>query len=141
MLNPDANTGGPTIAPAPMFPERPGNVYERKFSAARPGNRGPLRFEEGVATDTDVPNDFVVGMNQGYMTPQGRPNHNANVYEKWPEETMKERAHVGSAAWVESPQYLGEFSMGAASGQVIVYEENFRNGSHYNRMNPAVVTD
>ena len=23
--------------------------------------RGPLRFEEGVATDTDIPNDFGLG--------------------------------------------------------------------------------
>ena len=44
------------IAPDPKFPERPGNVYDRKVSPATPGQRGPLRFEEGIATDTDVPN-------------------------------------------------------------------------------------
>ena len=100
------------IAPAPGFPERPGNTYERKMSPATPGLRGPLRFEEGIATDTDVPNDFQLGLDQGYDTPAGRPNHNSNVFEKYPEETMRERAHVGSAAWVEAPTYLGEFAQG-----------------------------
>ena len=88
------------IAPVPSFPERTGATYERKMSAAQAGLRGPLRFEEGVATDTDVPNDFQLGLNQGYDTPAGRPNHNLNVMEKYPEETMRARAHVGSASWV-----------------------------------------
>ena len=48
-----------TIAPAPKFPEKPGNTYDRKMAGAIPGQRGPLRFEEGVATDTDVPQQFV----------------------------------------------------------------------------------
>lgn len=132
----------PTIGPAPQFPERTPNTYERKFSAAVPGQRGPLRFEEGVATDTDVPNDFQKGIMQGLMTPPGRPNHNANVFEKWPEETMQERAHVGSAAWVEAPQYLGEFAHGSFSDYAEVsYEEVIRNGARQQRMNPALVTD
>ena len=86
------------IAPAIPFAEKAPNVYERKMAPSLPMNRGPLRFQEGVATDTDIPNDFQTGVMQGVMTPPGRPNHNANVYEKWPEETMKQRAHVGSAA-------------------------------------------
>ena len=53
------------IAPDPKFPERPGNVYDRKVSPATPGQRGPLRFEEGIATDTDVPNEFTKGAMQG----------------------------------------------------------------------------
>ena len=40
-----------TIGPAPQFPERTPVSYERKFSPAQPGLRGPLRFEEGLATD------------------------------------------------------------------------------------------
>ena len=60
------------IAPTPGFPEKVGATYERKFSPATPGLRGPLRFEEGIATDTDVPNDFQVGLDQGYDTPNGR---------------------------------------------------------------------
>ena len=84
------------LAPAPGAPEVVSSFYERKdgMNAAR---RGPLRFEEGIATDTDVPNDFVLGVRQGTMPAPGRPNHNANVYEKYPDETMRERAHLGSA--------------------------------------------
>lgn len=132
----------PTIGPDPQFAERSPNVYERRFSGALPGQRGPLRFEEGVATDTDVPSEFVKGMSQGYLTPPGRPNHNLNVYEKWPEETMRERAHVGSAAWVEAPAYLGEFAHGSFTDYAEVrYEEVWRNGGHQARLNPAVVDD
>jgi hypothetical protein len=130
------------IAPTPQFPERVGTSYERKFSPATPGLRGPLRFEEGIATDTDVPNDFQLGLDQGYDTPAGRPNHNENVFEKYPEETMRERAHVGSASWVEAPAYLGEFAQGNfGDHSQIVIEEVVRSGSRYGRMNPASVND
>ena len=131
-----------TIGPAPQFPERMPVSYERKFSPAQPGLRGPLRFEEGIATDTDVPSEFQNGAAQGYVTPAGRPNHNQNVFEKFPEETMKERAHVGSAAWVEAPTYLGNFSDGAFSDLAEQsFEEEFRSGAHYTRLNPATVVD
>lgn len=132
----------PTIAPAPQFPEKVGASYERKFSPATPGLRGPLRFEEGIATDTDVPNDFQLGLDQGYETPAGRPNHNMNVMEKYADETMAERAHVGSASWVEAPTYLGEFAQGNfGDHSVTVIEEVIRNGSRQERMNPASVND
>ena len=132
----------PIIAPDPQFPERAPNTYERKMAPSVPGNRGPLRFEEGVATDTDVPNDFQVGVNQGVMTPPGRPNHNMNVFEKWPDETMKERAHVGSAAWVESQSFLGEFAHGSFNDYAEVrYEEVIRDGGRQARTNPAIVLD
>ena len=75
-----------SIAPAPRFPEKPGNMYDRKMAGAVPGQRGPLRFEEGIATDTDVPQEFTNGAMQGYMPAAGRPNRNANVFEKLPEE-------------------------------------------------------
>ena len=131
-----------TIAPAPMFPERPGTVYDRKMSAAMPGQRGPLRFEEGIATDTDVPMNFQKGAAQGYLTAPGRMNHNLNVFEKQPDETMAERAHVGSAAWVEAPTVLQEFASEAfADHGVNVFEEAFRSGGHMARLNPAVVHD
>ena len=128
------------IAPAPQFPEKPEYVYERKFSPANPGVRGPLRFEEGIATDTDVPDDFMQGMADGYVTPPGRPNHNANVYEKYPEQTMKERAHVGSAAWTEAPEFLAGFAAGTMEPP-INYPQVNRSGSHYNRPNPATILD
>jgi hypothetical protein len=132
----------PNIAPVPQFPERMSPNYERKFSPAQPGLRGPLRFEEGIATDTDVPQEFQKGAFQGYTTPPGRPNHNANVFEKYPEETMRERAHVGSAAWVEAPMFLNEFAQGSFSDYAEAeIEEVIRDGSSYRRMNPATVAD
>jgi hypothetical protein len=132
----------PTIAPAPQFPERAPQMYDRKFSPGMPGETGPLRFQEGVATDSDVPNDFVKGAMQGYISAPGRPNHNANVFEKYPDETMRERAHVGSAAWIEAPTFLGEFAQGAFTDHgEIRFEEVIRSGARTQRMNPTVVTD
>jgi hypothetical protein len=131
-----------TIAPSPKFPERPGTVYDRKVSPAIPGQRGPLRFEEGVATDTDVPQEFTNGAMQGYMPAPGRPNRNQNVFVKLPEETMRERAHVGSAAWVEAPEHLSDFAAGgfADHGDNRI-EEVFRSGGPQKAQNPAVVND
>lgn len=135
------------IAPAVQVPERPGTVYERKEAPNRPGVVGPLRFEENLASDTDIPNEFTKGVMQGYETAPGHPNHNLNVYEKWPEETMRERAHVGSAAWVEAPTYLGEFSHGADSMLAErKYEQVDRgapnpSGRRYERRNAAEVMD
>ena len=131
-----------TIAPDPQFPEKTANTYDRKFAAATPGMRGPLRFEEGVATDTDVPAQFSEGAMQGYMPAAGRPNRNAPVHTKTAEETMRERAHVGSAAWVEAPSYLGEFSAGGfADHGDNRFERVFRNGAHQQAANPSVVQD
>ena len=130
------------IAPTPQFPERPGTVYDRTMSPALPGQRGPLRFEEGLATDTDVPMEFTKGAMQGYIPAPGRPNHNQNVFEKYPEETMRERAHVGSAAWVEAPTVLQDFASNAfADHGQNVFEEVFRDGGHQFRLNPSVVQD
>lgn len=130
------------IAPAPQFPERAPVTYDRTFSPALPGQRGPLRFEEGLATDTDVPQEFTKGAMQGYIPAPGRVNRNANVFEKYPEETMRERAHAGSAAWVEAPTVLGEFAGQAfADHGENVIEEVFRDGGHQYRLNPAVVQD
>lgn len=129
------------LAPNPGFPERVGTTYETKVGV-NGARRGPLRFEEGIATDTDVPSDFTVGVMQGYQTPPGHPNHNANVYEKYPEETMRQRAHMGSAAWVEAPTFLGEFAHGANNQlSAIRYEQVDRSGGRYERLNPANVPD
>lgn len=132
----------PTIGPAPQFPERAPQMYDRKFSPAAPGQEGPLRFQEGVATDTDVPSEFTKGAMQGYISAPGRPNRNANVYEKYPEETMKERAHVGSAAWVEAPSMLNDFAHGAftTAGEVR-YEMDVRSGARQQRPNATIVED
>lgn len=132
------------IAPTPQMPERPGTTYERKVGPAIPNtqSRGPLRFEEGIATDTDVPGDFEKGVLQGYVSAPGHPNHNQNVYEKYPDETMRERAHLGSAAWTEAVTFLSEFSGGAMTDyNRIQYEEVVRNGGRLMRTNPARIND
>ena len=129
------------IAPAPRFPERAPQMYERK-GADNPVRRGPLRFEEGIATDTDVPNDFQKGAMQGYAAAPGRPNRNANVFEKPAAETLAERAHVGSAAWVEAPTFVGEFAHGSfADYAAQKYETVIRSGGRAMRLNPTVVQD
>ena len=119
-----------TLAPNPQFPEKGTHTYEMK-AAGNETRRGPLRFEEGVATDTDVPQEFSKGAMQGYVPAAGRPNRNAVVHTKTAEETMRERAHVGSAAWVEAPAYLGEFSSGGfADHGDNRFERVFRSGAH-----------
>jgi hypothetical protein len=55
---------------------------------------------------------------------------------------MRERAHVGSAAWVEAPASLSDF----AAGGFADYGDNqiervFRNGANQKAANPAVVND
>lgn len=128
-----------TLAPAPSVPQQISSVYEVKQAPDMPGGRGPMRFEEGLATDTDLPNEFVNGMRQGYDTdPRG---HNLNVYEKWPEETIRERVHVGSASWTESPTYLQGFMGGASPEADHAFIQVNRDGSGYRRRNAAQVLD
>lgn len=130
------------LAPTPGFPERPGTTYERNVVSGAPSGPGPLYFEEGLGTDTDLPNNFQIGAMQGYATPPGRSNHNVNVYTKTAQETMQERAHVGSAAWVEAPGMLQDFAAGSFSDFAEVrYEEVFRSGGRQARPNAAVVND
>lgn len=132
-----------TIAPTPQFPEKSGSLYERQVAPNMPGNRGPLRFEEGIATDTDVPSDFVRGMTEGAIPAPGRSNHvNPNTLFKHADETMQERAHVGSAAWVDAPTFLSEFAHGSNSDNAEqVYEQVRRSGGRYERKGATVVDD
>jgi hypothetical protein len=129
------------IAPAPGFPERSPQAYERKMS----GNierRGPLRFEEGLATDTDVPTDFQKGIASGFASAPGRPNRNAPVWQKPAAETLSERAHPGSAAWIEAPTFLGEFAHGSFTNYAEqTHEMVVRSGARTQRLNPTVVND
>lgn len=128
-----------TLAPAPSVPQQISSVYEVKEAPNMPGGRGPLRFEEGLGTDTDIPNEFVEGMMQGYRTdPRG---HNVNVYEKPAEQTTRERVHVGSASWTESPTYLAGFMGGASPEAEQNYIQVNRDGGSYHRRNAAMVTD
>jgi hypothetical protein len=128
-----------TLAPAPSVPQQQSSVYEVKVAPDMPGGRGPMRFEEGLATDTDLPMEFVEGMRQGYAT--DARGHNLNVYEKPAEQTMQERIHVGSASWTESPTYLQGFMGGASPEAEQNYIQVNRSGSSYLRRNPAQVLD
>lgn len=130
-----------SIAPVPPFPERSPQFYEEKMAPNMPGQRGPLLFQEGVASDTDIPNDFAWGSADGASNP-ARPNHNNNVYEKSAEQTMQERAHVGSASWIDAPSVLNEFSQGAFSGYGDIHYEAVQNsGMRIQRRNATVVSD
>jgi hypothetical protein len=126
-----------------MFPERGSYAYDQTVGPDRPGNRGPLRFEEGLATDTDLPDSFRRGMLEPMVPAPGRINHvNPDIQFKMPEETMAQRAHVGSAAWIDAPTMLGEFAHGSFSDSGEVrYEEVVRNGRIQKRRAPEVVTD
>lgn len=113
--------------------------YETEI-ASNPRRRGPLRFEEGIATDTDVPNQFRQG---AYGDPNGDDGHGtwAN-WTKSPEETMRERAHLGSSAWIEAPALLGEFVQGAHAGDgKLAYETEGNSGGRQVRPNRATVSD
>ena len=129
------------LGPTPNFPERAPQAYEMK-GAGNAERRGPLRFEEGIATDTDVPNDFQVGIMNGFAAAPGRPNRNAPVWQKPAAETLSERAHVGSASWIEAPTFLGEFSHGSFSDNAEQkIETKLVSGGRAQRLNPTVVND
>lgn len=132
-----------TISPAPRFPEAQMPVFERGYAPSIPGNEGPKRFEEGVASDTDVPYDFQRGAYDD-GAPYGRSGHNnPEMFYKHPAETMRERAHVGSASWIEAPSVLSEFVQGsvAGDGPFPVWEWEMNPGTHQARPNKAVVFD
>jgi hypothetical protein len=101
------------IAPVPSFPERTPTFFDQKVGESIPGNEGPHLFQEGLGSDPDIPADFVTGIRQGETPAPGRPNRNAPVFIKPPAETMKQRAHAGSASWVEAPTFLREFVQGS----------------------------
>lgn len=129
------------ISPAPQFPERAPQGYELK-NAGNATRRGPLRFEEGIATDTDVPRDFQKGIENGSAVAPGRPNRNAPVWDKPAAETLSERAHVGSASWIEAPTFLSEFSAGSFSNHAEqTFETRTASGGRTARHNPTVVND
>lgn len=124
----------PTAVPASVV----SSTYEVK-QGNNVARRGPMRFEEGLATDPGVPRDFVVGMRQGYET--GPHGHNKNVYEKPAAETMQERAHPGSASWTDAPTYLSAFAGGASNEAERKYIQDVRSGGRYERRSPATVND
>jgi hypothetical protein len=126
-----------------MFPEKHSPVFERSFAPSIPMNKGPLRFEEGVATDTDVPADFAQGAYEDTAPSPMRQNHNnPEAFYKHAMDTMRERAHVGSASWIEAPSVLSDFVQGAMAGDGMpTFEYEYNTGAHMNRPNPTVVFD
>lgn len=131
------------VAPAPMFPEKSPTMYERGFAPSIPMNKGPLRFEEGVATDTDVPADFAIGAySDTAPSPMRMNQNNPEMFYKHAADTMRERAHVGAASWIEAPAVLSEFVQGAVAGDGMpTFEYEYNTGGHMNRPNPTVVFD
>lgn len=130
-----------TIAPANIPMERTPQSFQRTMGPNMSGVTGPLRFEEGLATDTDVPDDFQQGMGDGYMTGPGSPNHNNPESQyKHANQTMAERAHVGSASWIDAPSVLSEF-VGGVTEPPVTFPDVMRYGGRYERMSPEVVTD
>lgn len=116
----------------------PETGYEAAY-AQNLTRRGPLRFEEGVATDTDVPFEFgrgAYGDTSGDY--RGRPSMASVV--KTPEETMRERVHVGSASWIEAPAELSEFVQGAMADHPY-YETVVGSERRILRFNATVVND
>lgn len=117
---------------------RPESGYEHVM-AVNNARRGPLRFEEGVATDTDIPSEFGRG---AYGDTQGDGRGRPFTPIKPPAETMRERAHVGSASWIEAPTMLSDFVIGASVGQgPAQFEMELGSERRLLRTNPAQVND
>lgn len=129
------------IAPSNIPPERSPQGFQRTMGPNVAGRTGPIRFEEGLATDTDVPDDFSQGMGDGYQTGPGSPNHNNPESQyKHADQVMRERAHAGSASWVDAPSVLQEF-VGGVTEPPVTYPDVIRSGGRYERRSPEVVTD
>ena len=116
----------------------PASGYE---SAVAQNNvrRGPLRFEEGLATDTDLPFEFGRGA-YGDTAGDSRGRQTMAGMIKTPQETLRERAHVGSASWIEAPLELSEFVQGAMTDHPS-FERVAGSDSRILRYNPTVVSD
>lgn len=127
------------LAPTALPPSVQSSTYERKIAPDMPGGRGPLRFEEGIATDSAVPSDFVTGMIQGYATDSR--GHNKSVYIKSAQETMQDRLHPGSAAWTDAPRHLAAFAEGSGDEAEQNYIQVSNSGGRQALRNAAVVLD
>jgi hypothetical protein len=112
--------------------------YERDI-AVNTKRRGPLRFEEGVVSDTDIPNEFGRGA-YGDTAGNGRGRPVWQI--KTPQETTRERAHMGSASWIEAPTMLSDFVIGVQAGQGLPeWELEYGSERRLYRPNIAVVQD
>lgn len=120
-----------TVAPAPKHPEKFSPVFETVHAPSKTGNKGVVHFYEGVATETGVPQDFHTG-----SAVDTGPNTHAMVI-KPAEQTLRERAHMGSASWIEAPALLSDFVSGTKSGDqgtaVGGWERAFNSGGYQKR--------
>lgn len=116
----------------------PETGYEAAY-AQNVNRRGPLRFEEGVATDTDIPFEFGRG---AYGDTEGdfRGRQTMSGMLKPPVETMRQKVHVGSASWIEAPLELSEFVQGASADHPS-FERVYGSESRIRRVNATVVSD
>lgn len=131
------------IAPVPRgVPENGAPLYERKMAPSNPGVRGPLRYEEGLATDVNVPNDFERGATEALRpAATGANDIERETQFKHAAETMRERAHPGSASWTDSPTFRSEFAAEAnADTSTPSYTQVDRSGGRYQRRNVARIT-
>jgi len=115
----------------------PETGYETTI-ANNTARRGPLRFEEGLATDTDLPYEFGRGA-YGDCAGNARGRQTMAGMLKTPEETLRERVHVGSASWIEAPMELSEFVQGAMSDHP-TFERVQGSESRLVRHNPTQVS-
>ena len=85
--------------------------------------------------------DFGQGAYADTSSSPVRMNHNnPDMFYKPAEQTMRERAHVGSASWIEAPEVLSDFVAGAVAGDGIpTFEMVGNTGYHMNRPNPTRV--
>lgn len=115
------------ISPQNPYPESPAGEYQyERTLGINVARQGPQRFQEGLESDVDIPYEFAVGANPPPM-PQ--------THRKTPQETTKERAHAGSAAWIEAPTFLAEFAAGAGEPP-----QEYYNPTRVNRHRPNPVT-
>ena len=131
----------PTIAPQNPYAEGMNNVFETVVAPSITGNRGPLRFQEGVTNEPEVPSDFGEGAYVDTGSAPSRMNHpTPHALYKPAEKTMRERAHVGAASWIEAPSVLSEFVDGVQAGDGMpTFEMTVNSGAHMNRPNPVRV--
>jgi hypothetical protein len=92
-----------------------------------------------VATDTDIPFEFGRGA-YGDTAGDARGHTTLGCMIKTPQETMRERVHMGSASWIEAPSELSEFVQGAMSDHPS-FERVQGSERRILRNNPTVVND
>ena len=117
---------------------QPASGYEHAL-AVNTTRRGPLRFEEGVATDTDIPNDFGVG---AYGDPGGDGRGRSFTCRKDPAMTMPSAHMSARRRGSRLRRCCSDFVIGASAGQAgPQFEMELGSEQRLIRLNPAQVND